>query len=272
MIFANPCPSEAALQAAYALPKEIYDQFFQTAYLNTESILSGNAIWQRNTSQQYLDLIEQQLGHTGRILDLGCGPGVFLEMAQSRGWETAGVDPGDWRQGYDKDELLNIHRCSLFEAGLTEASFDAVFMGSVLEHLHNPRRYLDVLYRLLKPGGVIYVVGLPNIKSWTIQLGLDRWIGNHPPLHLLYFSRQTARLLFTNMGYRQISIKCYGMSETMLEAVFNRCGQAYTGDYAGYVTESTWRGQLLRSIRRLVYEFFNFSGIGSVLEILARKP
>ncbi len=273
MIYVNPCPTEAALQVAYSLPKDAYDRYFQTGYINSHKILGGTAAWQLANAHQYLETIEQQLPGRGRILDLGCGPGVFLDAAKSRGWETAGVDPGDWRESAEKDRELSIVRTSLFDAPLEPASFDAVFMGSVLEHLHEPRRYLEALFDLLKPGGIIYVVGLPNIKSWTIQLGIDRWIGNHPPLHLVYFSRRTVRQLFENAGFRQVRVRSYGMSETVLEAIFNRRKEAYTGHYASYVADNTSLTSLvLRPIRWAAYTFFDWAGIGSVLAVTARKP
>lgn len=271
MVYVDPCPTDAALQIAYGLPENEYNEFFQSAYIDSRKILDGQADWQRHKAQEHLAAIERQVPGKGRLLELGCGPGVFLEIARSRGWQTGGVDPGDWREGYDKDDELNIRRCSLFETGFEENSFDVVYMGSVLEHLPSPRRYLEQLHRLLKPGGLMYVVALPNIRSWTILLGIDRWIGNHPPLHLLFFSRRTVGLLFETCGFEVSAIRCYGMSETILEAIFNRGGATYSGEYAGKFFKPDLRGRLLRSIRTCLNRIFNLTGTGSVLEVLARK-
>ena len=272
MIYADPCPTEEALQVAYGLPEQEYDEFFQSGYIDSRKILGGQGKWQRHKAQEHLEAIERRTHRKGRILELGCGPGVFLDVARSRGWQTAGIDPGDWREGYDKDDELNIRRCSLFEAGFEENSFDVIYMGSVLEHLLYPRRYLERLLSLLKPGGLMYVAALPNIGSWTIQLGIDRWIGNHPPLHLLFFSRRTGRRIFENVGFEVTAIHCYGMSETILEAIFNGGGKTYSGEYVGQFVEPSLRGRLLRWIRICLNRVFDLTGTGSVLEVFAAKP
>lgn len=271
MKFANPCPTEEALAKAYALPEKEYYRYFQSSYIDYKKILGEQATWKKKYAQEYLGLIEKKLGHKGRIFELGCGSGIFLAEARNRGWETAGVDFGDWRHDPEGDRTLHIKRCSIFDCHFPENSFDAVFMASVLEHLQDPRRYLQKLYALLKPGGIICATGVPNVHSFTILLKVDRWIGNHPPSHLLFFSRKTARELFDKVGFHDIRIRSYGLSETLLEMVFNRGGRFYSGDYASLVHQENKKGALLRFWRFLVYGYLDLLGMGSVLEILAKK-
>jgi len=271
MIYANPAPSEKALQRAYALPEKEYNEFFQSGYIDTKTILGGNASWQRKVSNNYLDAIEKLLPARGRMFEIGCGSGIFLEEAQRRGWETTGVDLGDWRADPERDRKLNIYNGTLFDVPSTAGSFDVVFMAALLEHLQDPWRHMDAIYKLLKPGGMIYMTSLPNINSWTIRLGVDKWIGNHPPAHLLYFNHRTVKLVLRRAGFKKIRVRSYGMSETILEAVFNQKKQKYSGSYAGYVYESSIKGMGVRICRALVYAFLNLTGTGSVLEVMGEK-
>jgi len=271
MKFVNPCPTEEALTIAYTLPKREYDKYFQSDYIDSNKVLGGKATWQQHYAHEYLGTIEKKLGYKGRIFELGCGSGIFLEMAHDRGWDTAGADFGDWRQNNGFDKALNIRRCSVFEGDFGENSFDAVYMSSVLEHLQDPTRYLEKMYSILKPGGIICATGIPNVHSLTILLGVDRWIGNHPPIHLLFFSRKTAGEIFRKTGFRNIETNNFGLSETILEAVFNRRSNVYTGEYASLVYQKNFKGLLIRQIRFIVYRCLDLLGIGSVLEIFARK-
>jgi len=273
MVFSNPMPTEAALTLAYALPQPEYDAFFQTNCLDTEMILGGgmdNHRYQR--AGRFLDQLERELPERGRLFELGCGPGAFLEAAQQRGWLTSGTDPGDWQDDLERDRNLGIQRCSLFDAEIEPGSIDTVFVSSVLEHIGEPMRYLRHFHKILRPGGVLLVVGLPNVKSLTISLGVDEWIGNHPPLHLQYFSPVSIRKALQLAGFSCCHTYSFGLSETLLEKVFNRKGQKYSGDYANIVYQENLKARLVSGVRKGLYWLFDKTGTGSVLEVLARKP
>lgn len=270
MIFVNPRPSDAMLSNAYQLPPDEYKQFFQTDYIDVEQYYNGNLAVSRKNSQQYLMELEKRLKRPGTILDIGCGTGVFLKEARKRAWATVGIDPGNWHPDADFDAVLNIQRCSFWDAKLDESVFDVVFMGSVLEHIGEPVNLLNKVHKLLKPGGILYIIGLPNIESWTIKLGIDKWIGNHPPAHLLYFSKKTAYQLFSQMGFTHISIQSYGMSETILEILFNRQNK-YSGNYSSVTAHSKLATKAVEIIKRLVYKLFDITSTGSVLKVTAQK-
>lgn len=268
MVYVSPRPTEETLLAAYALEKNEYDAFFGTADLDTECYLGSDAPWLAQKAREQLQRVHRALGRKGRILELGCGGGNFLEVAQAEGWETAGVDPGNWLQAPAKDCRLGIQRCSLFAARLEDASFDAVFMVSVLEHLADPERYLLRLQQLLKPGGLLFVSGLPNVESITIRLGIDRWIGGYPPLHLLFFSRRSARRMFTRLGFTDIAVRSYGVPETLLAPLFKR-GRAerFRNEYVSHVYRTSLSGAVLRALRQSLYRVFDATALGSVLEL-----
>lgn len=271
MVFVNPCPSEESLNIAYSLPQKQYDQYFQTDNINSEKILGGTEQWQRNISMEYLGTIEKATDIKGKILEIGCGSGSFLEIAQGNGWKTAGVDIGNWRKNSKRDKKLNIEHGSLFDAGFEEKSFDVIFMGSVIEHLSNPNMYLQKIYRLLKNNGIFYVIGTPNIQSLTILMGIDKWIGNHPPLHLLYFSKKTLCKIVKDNGFSNIKVRSYGISETILETIFNRNNSSYSGEYAGIIYKKSFASYIIRITRKILYGFFDITKTGSVLELMARK-
>ncbi|MDY6992023.1 MAG: class I SAM-dependent methyltransferase [Pseudomonadota bacterium] len=270
-MFPNPMPSEETMIQAYALPETEYNYFFQADYLATQSVMNHAAPWQQENSKRYLDFLKQfKKDDNAIILDFGCSSGFFLEEAQKSNWKTIGIDPGNWGQP-EKDSVLGIQRCSLFEANIEKNSIDVIFAASVIEHLTDPVRYLKKLNSFLKPQGIIYVVGLPNMHCHATLLGIDKWIGNHPPIHLGFYTPRTAKKILENTGFKDVKIKSHGLSETVLEFIFNRSNEKYDASYTNLLTESNFKGKILKGMRDFLNIFFNITKTGSVMEIIAKK-
>jgi len=99
------------------------------------------------------------------FLDVGCGEGLALVEAHRRGWKTYGIDITDNRVLNAKDDMIKFIKGDLITAALPRDFFDAIYIDSVLEHVINPSEYLKDLYKILKPGGVVYI-GVPNEDSF----------------------------------------------------------------------------------------------------------
>lgn len=101
---------------------------------------------------------------TEYFLDIGCGKGLALSEAFSRGWNTHGMDIYDNRKDDAKVSGITFHRTKLTDSNFSSEQFDMIYMDSVLEHITNPLEYLGEIYRILKKGGVLYI-GVPNEDS-----------------------------------------------------------------------------------------------------------
>ncbi|MEO6454174.1 MAG: class I SAM-dependent methyltransferase, partial [Ginsengibacter sp.] len=100
------------------------------------------------------NLVEKTTGiNNGKILDIGCGTGAFLNTMQQASWECTGLEPDETAIAKAKD-LYNLdlqHPGMLFE--FPPATFDVITMWHVLEHVHELEEYLNQLRELLKPNG-----------------------------------------------------------------------------------------------------------------------
>ncbi len=150
---------------------------------------------------------ESLLGRRGKVLDVGCGNGSFLEFAKENGWDTFGADI---RLSPETAKLT----CPLWEGRLTDIDFgsnrfDVIRFNHVIEHLQNPLIELERCRSLLEPGGIVFV-GVPNlaglsprIKNLQSKLGLKRkrWRHYAATHHLYFFTPSTLRMMIERAGF-----------------------------------------------------------------------
>jgi 2-polyprenyl-3-methyl-5-hydroxy-6-metoxy-1,4-benzoquinol methylase len=134
-----------------------------------------------------------------RYLDVGCSTGFVVEAARDRGWEAIGTDLNPSAIEYGRSRGLDVRDVALEDAGFEPASFDAISLFDVLEHLLDPTATLRVCARLLRPGGIVFVY-VPNYDSASrLLMGADAhfiW----PTHHLNYYTPTTIRDLMTREG------------------------------------------------------------------------
>jgi SAM-dependent methyltransferase len=144
--------------------------------------------------------LERLAGAPGRVLDIGCGPGRFLDQMRSRGWETVGTERTDAAARQARDVFGLDVRVQDLDAFIAEgATFDAVVLWHVAEHIHDPAMTFVDIARLLRPGGVA-MVGVPNFGSPEARIGGSGWFHLDVPRHLFHFTPTTLNGLLTQAG------------------------------------------------------------------------
>jgi len=143
----------------------------------------------------------------GRLLDVGCSKGHFLELAQASGWEVVGVELNRRAVEEARARGLDVRQGDLTDSALDDESFDVVTLFDVLEHTVAPRATLAACHRLLKPGGLLVVTtpdigGLvPRATYGLFACTMGAWEHPTPPGHLVQFSRRTLRQALAAEGF-----------------------------------------------------------------------
>lgn len=143
------------------------------------------------------------VGHTsGRVLDVGCGRGVMLEVLQQRGWSVWGTEideavaaSAQARLGPERVWIGDLPECPF--AG----PFELIVFFHVLEHLSDPYAALQRARELLAPNGAV-VVSVPNLESLQAKLVGPQWLHLDVPRHRWHFTPATLTRLAERAGLR----------------------------------------------------------------------
>lgn len=117
--------------------------------------------------QQYelwLNAIERHQ-RPGRLLDIGCGAGLFLSVARRRGWSTLGVDESEEATRHAREHFgLEIRVGDFADFAREGRTFDAITMWDIIEHARDPVGLMRAVRTCLEPGGVAGI-STPNQRS-----------------------------------------------------------------------------------------------------------
>lgn len=141
----------------------------------------------------------------GRLLDVGCGNGGFLNLMKSLGWDCEGIDPDPIAVEVARRAGHKVQQGSLEDLQLPEAHYDAVALSHVMEHFLQPGIAMERIARTLRPGGVFVSIS-PNPGSLIRRMFGEKWYGLMAPQHLVIPSAPGYRILCEKAG---LEPKCW---------------------------------------------------------------
>jgi 2-polyprenyl-3-methyl-5-hydroxy-6-metoxy-1,4-benzoquinol methylase len=209
-----------------ALRPAATDSVYDAEYYSTESAKGGYANYvldaeiNRITFTERLHAIERRLGRKGRLLDVGCALGDFIEVARELGWDAEGIEISAYAAAQARARGLRVPTGTLEDVVLPERAYDVVTLYDVIEHLTDPVRTLQRVRGLLRPDGVVHVV-TPNVGGLQARLLGPRWYHYKPGEHIYLFSPTTAREAIERAGLGWIGWSRSG-SYVTLTYVFSR--------------------------------------------------
>ncbi len=140
------------------------------------------------------------------LLDIGCGNGSFLSSAHEAGWVVTGIDPDPQAVATAKELGFDVRLGSIDLLDGVSSRFDVITLSHVIEHVHEPKKVIQAVHRLLKPGGVLYI-DTPNIESKGAARFGRSWRGLETPRHLVLFSSGGIVGLLNACGFGRIELK-----------------------------------------------------------------
>ena len=189
-------------------------------------------------------LARQGLLSSHRVLDYGCGNGVFVDFLRKRGFQHT--------FGYD------AFVPAYCEAHRLEESYDAVVSYDVIEHDDDPRDFMRRISRLVRRGGLL-AIGTPNASHLTIARKDDPSL--HAPYHRHILSERTLLNLAGEQGMTPVDIYRRSFYDSLVPTVNSRFMWQYirkSGGMLDAAVEPPDSGLVLRSPEMIFLAFFGY--------------
>ena len=135
-----------------------------------------------------------------RLLDVGCGIGVFLEYAKFRKWSVFGVEMNKKARKIAEKRLKSRILQNIDELKVEE-KFDAISLWHVLEHLPEPDDVMKKLHYHSTKKAVL-VIGVPNRESYDAKLYDKHWAAYDVPIHFWHFTKKDIKNLAEKTGWK----------------------------------------------------------------------
>lgn len=147
------------------------------------------------------------------LFEVGAAYGFFLDEARSHYGKVAGIDIAEDAVRHARHELgLDVVAGDYLSASLEPV--DCLAMWDTIEHLGQPRQFVEKAAQDLRPGGLLAVT-TGDIGSLNARVRGRRWRMVHPPTHLHYFSRETLTALLDDAGFDVVHVETAGNSRSL---------------------------------------------------------
>jgi SAM-dependent methyltransferase len=201
-----------------------------------------------------------------RHLDIGCALGFMLQEAKSVGWDPVGVETSEFAARYAAEHTgCSVHATTLRQAAFPSSSFDVVTLMDVIEHVPDPKELAEEIYRILRPGGILFIV-TPNFASFFARIYGLKAYGMWPDRHIVYFQPSTIVALLRKVGFARVITETKDIYPDNLKRLLRRSQSSAEGIKAAFGTRN-W----LVELREFVNRIFKYIPAGDKLIAFGEK-
>jgi len=196
----------------------------------------------------------------GDLLDIGSGTGYFVSVMNEAGWQVKGIEINEKARDFSRSHFgIDIDAPSALSTYDSD-SFDCITLWHVLEHFHDPFKYMSEIRRVLKPDAYC-VIALPNSFSYDAGYYKRFWAAWDVPRHLWHFCPETFRVFAGKTGFISEDLKVLPLDVFYI----SQLSEKYKGSSLSFLKGVT------KGLFFAVLSLFNKKRSSSVVYIL-RKP
>ncbi len=274
----NPLPGQKEIEEFYE--KKFYQNVktsYFTDYERDHDWWKLNYTELINTMKELHKVSPRQKDKKRTLLDIGSGPGLFLNVANKLGIDAIGIEPSKEAFKYSvKTYKCNVLNTTIEDVKGYNKKFDFIHSALVLEHILDPLAFIEKSKAMLADNGLFCII-VPNdfnpVQDINIKLGKHHWWVS-PFEHLNYFNRKSLKKLFEKAGLEVVY-----ENVTFPIDLFLLMNQNYLAEPAVGKACHTMRKDFEFNIEKAksekfkkdLYKAFSKLGVGRELIIIARK-
>lgn len=137
----------------------------------------------------------------GNLLEIGSGPGLFLQIAKKYGWMTTGIELSKEAVRLNRKHGIDVRYGTLETAKIGKKKYDVICAFQVIEHVRNPLLLLKQMTKKIEKDGIIMIV-TPNRKGLSATLSGRFWYDYYNREHLYFFSTKSLENLVKRSGFK----------------------------------------------------------------------
>jgi len=155
------------------------------------------------------------------LLEVGCHAGVLLDRFRGQGWSVSGVEPDGRAANFARSHYgLDVKASTLEDAGYDPATFDAVVMLHVIEHLDDPAGTVQAIARVLRPQGFL-AVETPVYDTLMYRLLGRRERSLSCDGHIVFYTGRTLAALLERCGFEIVAQRRVGRTMSLGRLLWN---------------------------------------------------
>ncbi len=219
LVYVNPRLTQEAIDKLYDEDYFLGEGFDKSVQYQDEfnelSDKTDLSDWDASAIKEFLQTKEQ----TPKLLDIGCGMGLFLWKAKHVGFDVEGIELSPFAAEFVRSKGIKVRDKSIYEEKLPENHYDAISMKEVIEHLPDPKAALQNVYESLKPGGILFMT-TGNYDCPERKLRGKDWFYFMPEGHIYIFSNKTMANYLREIGFSKIMVTNQG--DLLMKMLLNK--------------------------------------------------
>lgn len=192
MVATSPRPIDEDLGKFYESTEYISHTSKATNLVNTLYLIARSF-----TLKQKRKLAQRLVPLKGKLLDVGCGTGDFLQICLQDNWNCTGVEPGKQPREIAASKGIETFE----ELSQVKEKYQLISLWHVLEHVPDLNETLTKLYDLLDDKGTL-LIAVPNYLSYDATTYKAHWAGYDVPRHLWHFNQQSMGRILQNNHFK----------------------------------------------------------------------
>lgn len=219
IVFVRPQPNLKKLEANNV--EKYNTEENEKVYLSMQNIFKDRA-------DKCIKIL-RQLRNGGKLLDIGCSYGFYLDAFRKNGYKAEGLEVSDRAIKYARNILnLKVIDGTLDNRSFKKEEFDVVTLFDVLEHFPDPQKSISQIRKIIKKGGIV-IIQTPNYDSLISRLTSTKWFWLLIPQHLFLYSINTLKYFLKNNGFKVLRVSTWDDYHEFVSNLLSLVGINYWG-------------------------------------------